>query len=289
MNGLCSHMGADLSRGTVAGDRIRCPFHGWEYGSDGQCCRIPAMEKIPAFAQQDVFPIFDLAGHLFVFNRPQPLFPMPFFVGCEPADLVPAKSFDLIADLPWYLVGSNGFDLQHFRVAHDRTLIGQHTVDSPSPFARRITATYAVTGTSIRDRLTRRFSGPEVTMSVTDWCGNLILVTARFARTTSYGMVCTRALGPRKTLLRVIVWVPRSKTFMGRALIDPLDAWIRRSFIRAFVKSDADRGAGIRYNPAGLIEADKELAAYFEWLQRSSRGIATSDAAHPNAVEPVEL
>ncbi len=126
-------------------------------------------------------------------------------------------------------------------------------------------------------------------MSVTNWCGNLILVTARLRRTTSYGMVCARPLGPRRTLLRVIVWVPRSKGFVGRALIDPVDARIRRSFIRAFMKSDADRGAGIQYNPAGLIDADKELAHYFEWLKRASSGLTDLDAGTADGVETVNL
>lgn len=281
MDSRCSHFGADLGRGCVVGDRLRCPFHAWEYGPDGACRHIPAAADIPAFARQATFPVVDRAGHLFVFNRPEAFFPMPFFEGTEPADLLPARPFELVADIPWYLVGSNGFDLQHFRVAHDRTLVGGHCVDSPSPFARRIVATYAVTGPSIRDRLTRQFSGPQVTMSVTDWCGNLILVTARFRRTTSYGMVCTRPLGPAQTLLRVIVWVPRSAGAIGRMLVDPLDAWIRRGFIRAFVRSDIDRTAGARYNPGTLIEADRELADYFDWLKLASRGVVHSARSDP--------
>lgn len=39
---LCVHRGSRLSLGSVAGDCLRCPYHGWEYAEDGRCARIPA-------------------------------------------------------------------------------------------------------------------------------------------------------------------------------------------------------------------------------------------------------
>src|SRR5206468_707675 len=113
-------------------------------------------------------------------------------------------------------------------VAHDRTIVGEPIIESPSPFARRITATYDVTGSGWRDELTRRFSGSQVRMSVTVWTGTNILVTAAFARTTSFGMVFIRPLGETRTHLRTIVWVPRRRGILARAVADPLDALVRR-------------------------------------------------------------
>ena len=40
---LCIHRGTALSLGTVEGDEIVCPYHGWRYGSDGACTRIPQL------------------------------------------------------------------------------------------------------------------------------------------------------------------------------------------------------------------------------------------------------
>ncbi|GLT00573.1 ring-hydroxylating oxygenase subunit alpha [Sphingobium jiangsuense] len=37
----CAHRGALLSTGWVEGDVIRCPFHGWAFGPDGQCVHQP--------------------------------------------------------------------------------------------------------------------------------------------------------------------------------------------------------------------------------------------------------
>lgn len=39
---LCVHRGTRLSLGKTDGEALTCPYHGWIYGSDGRCVRIPA-------------------------------------------------------------------------------------------------------------------------------------------------------------------------------------------------------------------------------------------------------
>ena len=41
----CPHLGAALSAGRVSGDRLVCPFHGFEFDGDGQCRHIPAVGR----------------------------------------------------------------------------------------------------------------------------------------------------------------------------------------------------------------------------------------------------
>jgi phenylpropionate dioxygenase-like ring-hydroxylating dioxygenase large terminal subunit len=262
----CCHMNADLARGCVVGERIACPLHGWEYATDGRCERIPVSANIPAFARQKSFPVEEIGGHVFLFNQVEARFPLPFFDNLAPSDLLAAPRFEFTVEAPWYLVSANGFDLQHFRVAHDRTLCSEPVMDCPHPFARRLQASFRVTGHSALDRLTRTFSGDVVEMSVTNWCGNLVLVKARFARTTTYGMVSFVPLPSGRTLVRDLVWIPRRSSSLGRALVDPVDAWLRRFFIREFVRSDVDRSAGLRFERPRMIEADRALVAYIDWL-----------------------
>lgn len=263
LGGRCSHMGADLAGGVVCGSAVRCPLHGWAYGPDGRCVDVPAGGPVPAFARQAAYPTAEVGGHVFFFNGASAAaYSLPFFDGVTPADLRPARPFELDVDAPWYLVGANGFDLQHFAVAHDRTAVGTPTVDGPSPFARRITGTFAVTGASWRDRLTRRVAGPTVTMDVTSWGGTMVLVAATFRRTTSYGMVNVAPLDGRRSRVRVVVWVPRRRVgLLGRA-----DARVRRSFVRAFLLPDVTAAAGTRWSPGTLIDADRTFASYLAWL-----------------------
>jgi phenylpropionate dioxygenase-like ring-hydroxylating dioxygenase large terminal subunit len=284
LDARCAHMGADLSRGRATGGILHCPLHDWQYDLRGDCVRIPASDQIPTFARQTAFPAAEIGGHVVFFNRPAADFSMPFYPGVAPADLLPAEPFEFVVSTPWYMVGANAFDLQHFRIAHDRTLVDTPIIDTPSPFSRRITATYDVTGSGWRDRLTRRFSGPRVRMSITVWAGTNILVTAEFARTTSYGMVFVRPLADGRTHMRTIVWVSRRRSSIARVLFDPLDAMIRRSFIRAFMADDAVRSDGVRYNPATLIDpADHELASYFDWLLSISTHNSDGDGGPDDA------
>lgn len=55
---LCIHRGTALSLGRVVGDRLMCPYHGWQYGADGACKLIPQLEdptRIPGKARVDAY------------------------------------------------------------------------------------------------------------------------------------------------------------------------------------------------------------------------------------------
>jgi hypothetical protein len=123
-----------------------------------------------------------------------------------------------------------------------------------------------VVGNSWQDRFTRIFSGRKVTLTVTDYAGTLLFVTASFRRTTTYGIVNLLPLAPDQTLLTCMAWIPKSATALARAAIDPLHARIRRYFIRKFIAPDTHLLQGCSYHPRRLIAADRELAAYFTWL-----------------------
>ena len=123
--------------------------------------------------------------------------------------------------------------------------------------------------------MVRWLAGDRVVMSFTDWCGNILFATPTFHRTTSYGMLISEPLGPDRVYVRGIVFVRRRKSLLGRWLLDPLHARIRRYFIRGFLQSDTRLGAkGLRYNPAGLQDGDEELVRYFTWLASVPRNSA---------------
>jgi phenylpropionate dioxygenase-like ring-hydroxylating dioxygenase large terminal subunit len=53
LDDLCSHRGTRLSQGSITSEGcIRCPYHAWEYASDGHCTRIPQLPRdvVPARA-----------------------------------------------------------------------------------------------------------------------------------------------------------------------------------------------------------------------------------------------
>lgn len=267
LDARCSHLRADLGNGCVVGETVQCPYHHWRYGVDGRCVALPAMDAIPAFARQRSYPVVERHGLLFFFNGPHPPYPLPFFADVDPAEFIAARPFGLTLYCPWWLVGANACDLQHFLGAHDRRLVGAPSVENLSLFARRASALFAVAGTSWRDRVTRWFGGGEVEMAITEWCGVQMFVTASFRRTRSYGMLTSIPLGRDSVFVRGVVFVKQSSNVVGRQLLDPLHLRLRRYFVKEFLRPDAELAVrGLRYNPGSLLPCDVEMVRYFTWL-----------------------
>jgi phenylpropionate dioxygenase-like ring-hydroxylating dioxygenase large terminal subunit len=277
MDARCSHMGTDLGAGKLAGDCIQCPFHDWEYGPDGRCRRIPAQELIPSFAKQRRYPAAERHGLVFIFNGSQPLYPLPFFDGVRPDELMRARPFGTVLDCPWYVSGANAFDLQHFRAAHDRRLLMEPSTAQPSPYSFSAVGVFAVEGDSLQDRITRRFAGREVKLRITDWCGGLSFAQAEFQRTTTYGLVAREPLPDGRVRVDVFVFARQGRNPLRRAVVDPIHLEIRRLFIRRFLTADAIRLNGVRYRPRRLIEADREMINYYRWLAVASHGRPSSE------------
>ncbi|MCL6453962.1 MAG: aromatic ring-hydroxylating dioxygenase subunit alpha [Alicyclobacillus sp.] len=66
----CPHRGCDLSHGTLTGDALVCPFHGWQFDRDGRCTHIPSLRddrRIPPTARLDVYPVQEQAGLIWVY------------------------------------------------------------------------------------------------------------------------------------------------------------------------------------------------------------------------------
>ena len=262
----CAHMGASLAQGEVVGDSLRCPFHHWEFDATGNCTKIPTCAQIPKLARQRAYPTRELHGCVFFYAGAEPEYVFPFFDGLHSDELSRAEPFMLELDCPWYMVGANGVDVQHFRTTHNRTLLEPPLVEHPHPFQHGVTTRFAVAGNSIRDRLTRAFAGPEVTMQVSDWGGTLFFVVATFLRTCTYGMVSLLPLERARTRVVVTVAVRKRGGWLGR-LTDPIRARIRRSFVHAFLAPDVARAASTDVRRETLIDTDQPMREYFDWLE----------------------
>jgi len=63
MDAYCRHMGAHLAfGGTVEGDDIRCPFHGWRWGPDGSNTEIPYGSRSSLNIKMFTYPTVEIDG-----------------------------------------------------------------------------------------------------------------------------------------------------------------------------------------------------------------------------------
>lgn len=127
-NDLCAHRGTALSLGSVVscadGQQLRCPYHGWEYDSDGHCVEVP---QRPGFATQlrarvRAFHACERYGLVWVCLADEPRFPIPSFPEWDDDDyrkvVVPSDEWSCSAPRRT----ENYTDLGHFAIVHDGLL-----------------------------------------------------------------------------------------------------------------------------------------------------------------------
>jgi nitrite reductase/ring-hydroxylating ferredoxin subunit len=91
----CPHRGMRLSFGAVQNDSLICAYHGWTFGSDGYCHKIPAHPgTVPSrAARARIYPATEADGYIWVClgepatDRPDPMESLP-----------PIRSMHLAAD-----------------------------------------------------------------------------------------------------------------------------------------------------------------------------------------------
>jgi aminopyrrolnitrin oxygenase len=265
MEAHCAHLGADLGYGTVQGETIQCPFHHWRYGCDGVCVAGPNPADPGPSPRLQTYPAEERHGYLFFFNGPEPLFPLPFFCGSRAEDFVAGQPFRYVADCAWYMNAANGFDMQHFLCVHGRKLVGPCEIDRPARFAWRNRYRAEIVGSAKTDRFLRLCVGRTVDVSITSWGGPYMLMTADFPRAQSYFLIATQPLDEGRTLCEGIVFMRRGRGFPSR-LWQPLILMVRRWLTYRFVADEARTLRGVRYNPAGLGQQDREMIGFLRWV-----------------------
>jgi len=70
LSNTCIHRGGSLGHGKIRGDRIQCPYHGWQFDGEGACQKIPSLgpdARIPVRARVDAYPVQERWGLIFAF------------------------------------------------------------------------------------------------------------------------------------------------------------------------------------------------------------------------------
>ena len=127
MAGVCCHRGGALADGKIKEGCIACPYHGWEYSSDGRCVTIPAFEdptQVPKRARLDVYPTAEKYGWVWAFlgdlpaeQRPPIPELFPEYDDHENWRIVP---YGLEADVNWVRMEENSLDTIHTSFVHKR-------------------------------------------------------------------------------------------------------------------------------------------------------------------------
>lgn len=134
MRDRCPHRSAKLSDGTVAGDELQCPYHGWKYGSDGACTHIPAIPDgpIPSKAKVEKFECQEKYGLIWVrLDSSYDCTEIPFFSAAGDP-----KFRTIVQEPYWWKTSAprrweNFTDFSHFAFVHPKTLFDPNAAQPP--------------------------------------------------------------------------------------------------------------------------------------------------------------
>lgn len=116
----CAHRGADLSLGRLEDGGLRCYFHGWLFGTDGQCREAPAEPEGSALASRvrlRSYPVRELNGIVWGYLGPgePPAFPA---LDCFLAPEEFTFAFKGFLDCNWLQALEVGIDPVHASYLH---------------------------------------------------------------------------------------------------------------------------------------------------------------------------
>jgi phenylpropionate dioxygenase-like ring-hydroxylating dioxygenase large terminal subunit len=121
----CPHRFAPLSAGTVEGDTLRCPYHGWCFKADGACTEIPsqtASDKVPPRARATTpWGVTEQAGIVFLAPE-EPVADIPDLSIADDDSFLHGALDAVRARVGAGLVIDNFIDMAHFPYVHAATI-----------------------------------------------------------------------------------------------------------------------------------------------------------------------
>lgn len=220
MDAYCEHLGAHLGYGgTVVEDRIRCPFHGWEWNEQGRNTCIPYEDRPNLGRRINTLPVVERNESIYVWHdvdRRPPHFEVPdvftgfasdepgrgaeaYHPGCEHNRLL-----DTGLELHPQYVLENGVDFAHFKYVHQVPIVPRFTrqeFEDPISYVDfTITFDERDAGGSIEDI----DSGVEAIN-----CGIGMSVTKSWGMVDNRTVLATTPVDDRTCDVRFSVWIGR--------------------------------------------------------------------------------
>jgi phenylpropionate dioxygenase-like ring-hydroxylating dioxygenase large terminal subunit len=132
MNAYCEHLGALLGYGgTVCGEVLQCPFHGWQWNSQGRNVCIPYQDKPNRGRRIGTYPVIERNESVYIWHdvhRREPFFDAPdvfaAFDDRRAADYYPQQRLyrQALEMHPQYVL-ENGVDFAHFKYVHRTPIV----------------------------------------------------------------------------------------------------------------------------------------------------------------------
>jgi nitrite reductase/ring-hydroxylating ferredoxin subunit len=232
----CPHLGAHLGHGgTVAGESIRCPFHGFRFDATGRCVATGYGGSVPPKAVLRTYPVREVQGFLLAYHHTDgepPTWEVPEWEpdGCW---LTPRSREWTIRGHPQETT-ENSVDLGHFTEVHGYSAV--ELLEGPHIEGPHLRLRYGVTRAG-------SFFGRSVyaELAIQAWgLGySLVEVTVPASRLRARLLVLATPVAPHRVTLRALATVHRDHE---RARIHPLLGLLPRPVVNRLLLGQILKG-----------------------------------------------
>ena len=127
MDAFCPHLGAHLGHGgTVVDGRIVCPFHGWQFDSEGTNVEIPYSERVNRKARIRTYPTVERNGLVLTWFHPDdvpPKWDIPEVPELVSGDFSSPIRTRYVVQAGLQEMAENSVDSAHFRFVHNTATV----------------------------------------------------------------------------------------------------------------------------------------------------------------------
>ncbi|MEH2406375.1 aromatic ring-hydroxylating dioxygenase subunit alpha [Nostoc sp.] len=200
----CPHRAARLSDGQIIDGKIECLYHGWQFGSDGQCLHIPQLPtdaKIPVNACVSSFKVLERQAIIWMWAGEAKTAIDELIPSLPDWEKPDCFSLDYVRDLPYdqsYFI-ENVIDPAHIPISHDR-IMGSRKDAQPLELEVIDSNIQGIKG---RWRQTQTANLPW--MSLDFIAPNLILYNSRNEQQGKFGGVALYSIPLSKDRCRILV------------------------------------------------------------------------------------
>jgi len=261
---FCAHLGVNLQCGTLVDGLVRCPYHHFHYDGSGQAVRIGNGETPPAAARLFRYPTTERYGLVFAFNGIEPHFAVPEF--SLPDDEIAFHAFKTPMHFevdPWVIISQTP-DLNHTQFLHGPEFAPQFEIP-PMTFTDH-SGHY-----SVDEDLYFDASGVFKELHANVYGTNMVQLETIINDMWTGGTACLVPLGPNSCEAYGINAVKKADVPNGspeayQQVLDGLKAMNMQ-----VMSEDQSVYQNIRFVQGALLECDRELAKYFDYLRQYPR------------------
>ena len=281
LDAYCPHLGAHLGHGgSVKGESISCPFHGWEFDGAGKCTDIPYAKRMPPSidGKQAVgsYAVEETNQMIWAWYHPQhlaPLFEMETVAEMHSDEWLPIETFEWTINTIPQETAENAVDIAHFVTVHQSVGMPDANVTMEGP--KRITLMDSETSAIDEQGNVDRSGENTAAIKLVSWNLGPGFTYQKFSRMFDIVMVGTvTPIDDQNILLRCNFTLPKQQTeehkLYARGFRDEvvfqvgqdIPIWENKAYLESPV----------------LCDGDGPIAKYRKWFQQFYGDIEVADS-----------